>query len=198
MFLQIIRGRTSDAAGLRARFDEWQEKLKPQSVGYLGTTGGVADDGEVAISARFESEEAAKQNSDRPEQTQWWKETAKLFDGPPTFSDYTNVAVQRGGGSDDAGFVQVMQGRVKDVKRARELDEEFGDSVARPDYIGGLTGYKDDGEYTTIAYFTSEKEAREGESAEVPEEFKGVMEEWLSLMEGTTYIDLREPWMSSK
>ena len=37
------------------------------------------------LRARFESEEAAQANSDRPEQGAWWAETAKVFDGEATF-----------------------------------------------------------------------------------------------------------------
>lgn len=198
MFIQAIRGRTSDAAGLQGKLEEWKERLRPGAEGFLGSTAGVADDGTAIMIARFESEEAARRNSDKPEQGVWWAETSKFFDGDPTFSDYTEVVTQREGGSDDAGFVQVIQGRAKDLKRARELDQEFEESGGRPDLIGTTTGYKDDGEFTTVAYFTSEKEAREGETQEMPPKMQEAMQEWMSLLENQTYIDLRDPWMTSK
>ena len=78
MFIQVIQGKTNDAEGLRRRLDEWVEKLGPGAQGFQGTTGGVAEDGTAVFIARFESEEAARANSDRPEQGQWWEETAKL------------------------------------------------------------------------------------------------------------------------
>ena len=61
--------------------------------------------------ARFESEEAATANSQRPEQDAWWSETAKLLDGEATFRNSTDVIVDVQGDPDQAGFVQVMQGR---------------------------------------------------------------------------------------
>jgi len=198
MFIQVIRGRTSDPAGLKGKIDEWQERLMPESIGYLGSTAGVADDGTFIMSARFESEEAARRNSDRQEQGDWWEETSKYFDGEPTFSDYTDVVTQRKGGSDDAGFVQFIQGRVKDLARAKQLDEEFQDVGERPDLIGTITGYKDDGEFTTVAYFTNEAEARKGEAEEPSPEMKASMDEWMSLMETPSYVDIREPWMVTK
>ena len=87
MFVQVIEGRTSDPEGLRAQFDKWVAELEPGATGYVGTTAGVAADGRVVVFARFESEDAARANSERPEQGAWWAETEKLLDGP--------VAVQR-------------------------------------------------------------------------------------------------------
>jgi hypothetical protein len=198
MFIQVIRGHTSDPAGFKRRIDEWKSTLMPGSVGFIGSTGGVADDGTAVLSARFESEEAAKKNSDRPEQDAWWQETSKYFDEDPAFFDYTKVQTQRAGGSDDAGFVQIIQGRVKDVARAEQLDKEFEDVGGRPDLIGVTTGYGDSGDFTSIAYFTTEEEARAGESQEQPPEMQAGMEEWMSLMENPTYIDLRDPWLLTK
>jgi hypothetical protein len=201
MFVQVIQGRTNDREGIRAKFDEWQERVRPGSVGYVGSTAGVTADGEVFMAARFESEEKAQQNSDRPEQTEWWEETQKYFEGEPTFKNYTNIAEMRSGGSDDAGFVQAMQGRVKSVEKAREMDKAMSDAGAsmRPDLIGGYTGYTDDGEFTSVVYFTSEAEARKAEKEEPPPEFQPMMEEWGQNMDGEmTYVDLTEPWLHSK
>jgi hypothetical protein len=41
----------------------------------------LTDDGRFIALARFESEEAARRNTDRPEQDRWWTEIAKLFTG---------------------------------------------------------------------------------------------------------------------
>ena len=51
----------------------------------LGGTAGVTEDGRFIAVVRFESEEDARRNRDRPEQDRWWSETAKLFDGSPHF-----------------------------------------------------------------------------------------------------------------
>ncbi len=197
MFIQVIQGRTTDADGLRRQLDRWQDELGPGATGYLGTTGGVAEDGTAIMLARFESEEAARANSDRPEQGAWWAETAKFFDGEVTFRDCTDVDTTLAGGSDDAGFVQVMQGRVRDRQRLRALEEVFVKQMTelRPDVIGSVRAW--DGDFFTEAiYFTSEEEARKGE-ASMPESGGEEFEEYTALVEDLTYIDLKDPWLRS-
>jgi hypothetical protein len=196
MFLQVIQGKTNDAEGLRQRVDAWQRDLRPGATGYVGTTGGVAEDGTVIFLVRFESEDAARANSDRPEQGEWWSETAKYFEGDPTFRNCAEVDESlRGGAVNDAGFVQVMQGRVRDRARLRELEEEFMPQLQemRPDVIGNIRGW--DGDFFTDAiHFTSESDARKAESSmaeNVGEEFG----EFTSLVEDLTYIDLKDPWV---
>ena len=43
----------------------------------------------------------------------------ECFDGEVTFHDCDDVTMFLGGGSDDAGFVQVIQGRLSDPERFR-------------------------------------------------------------------------------
>ena len=119
MFVQVIMGKVSDAGALRAALDRWIRDLAPGAVGWLGSTSGVADDGTGITFARFASREAAQRNSERPEQHQWWMETSKLFSGEVTFHDCDDAMTWMDGGSDDAGFVQVMTGRVSDPQRAK-------------------------------------------------------------------------------
>jgi hypothetical protein len=197
MFAQIIQGRTEDAAALWNRMEEWDRTLKPGAEGFLGSTAGVADDGEVIVMARFESEEAAKKNSDRPEQGEWWAETEKLFDGEVRFYDSTDVDMMLAGGSDDAGFVQVMQGRVKDRQKLSEMEAkaEAWMRESRPDVIGSTRAWQDN-EFTEFIYFTSEEEARVGEKSE-PSSEMGSEEDWMGIMEDLKYIDLRKPFFSS-
>src|SRR3712207_6641855 len=121
MFAQLIQGRTSDAEAVRTAMDRWMQELQPGSIGWLGSTGGGADDGRFVAVARFESAEAAARNSARPEQSRWWEETQRLFDGEVTFADSEDVEVDLTGDPDRAGFVQVMQGRVTDRERMKEL-----------------------------------------------------------------------------
>lgn len=200
MFVQVIQGRTSDAEGLRAALDRWTEDLAPGAVGWLGSTGGVTDDGRVIMVARFESEEAARRNSDRPEQGAWWAETERLFDGGATFLDSTDVVVDLQGDPGQAGFVQVIRGRTRDPERARQLMSQDPEQWAdyRPDVLGSLEIGHDDGAYTVVIWFTSEDEAREGERKEVPLEFRTSMEEMEKLAVGETeYFDLRQPLLRS-
>jgi hypothetical protein len=200
MFVQVIQGRTSDAAGLRAAMDRWLEELAPGAVGWLGSTGGVTADGRLIMVARFESEEAARANSDRPEQGRWWADTARLFDGEPTFHDSTDVVVDLQGDPDRATFVQIMQGRTSDPRRARELMAQDPDVWAtfRPDVLGSLEVGHEDGAYTTVLWFTSEAEAREGERKEVPLELRATMEQMEKLtVEEPEFFDLPQPLIAA-
>src|SRR5919112_458875 len=111
MFVQVIQGPVSDATAARAHFETWMTELAPGATGWLGSTAGVTEDGTLVVLARFESEEAARQNSDRPEQTAWWEQTRQVFTGEPEFHNSTRVDLDLPGNPDEAGFVQVMQGR---------------------------------------------------------------------------------------
>ena len=195
MFVQVIKGHTSDPAGIRRQLDRWLSEIKPGAVGYLGSTGGVADDGTVVMFGRFSDADAAKANSERAEQSAWWEETAKYFDGEPTFRESTDTASLLAGGSNDAGFVQVMEGTVADRAKAEALEtpemlEQL--TAARPDLIGSFRVWFDGGAFAEAAYFTSEAAAREGESSA---EFSGPQEEYMSLYGEMTFTDLREPML---
>lgn len=200
MFVQVIQGRVTDPKEARAALDRWAQELAPGATGWLGTTAGVTDDGSFIAVARFASEDAARRNSDRPEQDQWWAETSKLFEGEATFRDSTDVDLDIYGDPDSAGFVQVIRGRSGDPARARELMGQNSDAWAafRPDIIGSLGAAHDGGSYTAVLYFTSEAEAREGERKEPPPELKQQMDEMGALEVGEpTYLDLRQPWLYS-
>ncbi|HVF53695.1 MAG TPA: hypothetical protein VNC78_08835, partial [Actinomycetota bacterium] len=180
----------------------WEQDIKPGAVGYLGSTAGVTPDGEFIVLARFENEEAAKKNSDRPEQGKWWEETSQYLEDP-LFHDCTLVDVQQGGGSDDAGFVQVIQGKTTDVEKARALDKGSEDKLKemRPDVIGSVVAWHpDNGRYTNAIFFKSEAEARVKEKEmESSPDFEKFMAEWQAISDGEPkFLDLPEPWYSSK
>jgi hypothetical protein len=198
MFIQVIQGAVDDRGELRSTIDRWASEIGPEATGWLGTTCGVTDDGTAIAMARFQSEEAARANSERPEQHQWWMEMSKLFAGEVTFHDCAEVIPFLKGGADDAGFVQVIQGRTDDMDRLREVNEQFAEYAhLRPELLGGVVALHGDGGFTQVAYFTSEQEARAGESQEPPEEIKAVLDEEMSLMKDISYFDLHEPWLYS-
>jgi hypothetical protein len=197
VFVQVIQGRVSDTAKARAALDRWEKDLAPGATGWLGSTAGVTEDGRFIALARFEDEAAARRNSDRPEQDRWWSETAQLFDGEATFQESSDVVVDLQGDPEQAGFVQVIQGRTSDPARARELMNDDADTWAtfRPDIVASVGASHEGGGYTMALYFTSEAEAREGEKKDVPPELQGQMEEMTKLEVGEpTFFDLKEPW----
>jgi hypothetical protein len=199
MFIQVIQGKAKDVEGLRRLLDRWRAELMPGAVGYLGTTSGLADDGTFVALARFESPDAARANSERAEQGAWWAEMEKCFDGPVTFLDCADVQPWLDGGSDDAHFVQILEGRSDDVPRMHELMNRHSAEVheGRPEIIGGLMMDAGDGRFVDAIYFTSEDEARQGERKDMPEGMRADMEEGMRLMGEVTYLDLHEPVLVS-
>jgi hypothetical protein len=198
MFIQVIEGRTSDADALHRQLDKWERDLMPGAIGYLGSTGGCTSNGDCILIARFESKEAAQRNSARPEQDQWWEETEQLFEATPRFHESTDVQIMAHGEMDKATFVQVMEGRVTDRERAVELEREADPVLAevRPELIGAVTAFFDDGEFAEVAYFKSEREAREGERREPPAEIAPKMAEWQRVMKVERYLDIADPWLA--
>jgi hypothetical protein len=197
MFVQVIKGRASDPDAVRRYGARWREEVRPGAVGFVGSTAGVADDGTFIAIARFEDEASARANSERPEQGAWWEEMTKYLDGEPTFRESSDVATLFGGGSDTAGFVQVMEGSVSDRAKAEALEtDELLEQLraARPDLIGSHRVWFPGGEFVDAAYFTSEEDARKGESGE---EFSGPQQEYMELYGEMTFIDLREPILNS-
>lgn len=198
MFIQVIEGRTSDSEGLRRQYDRWYEELRPGATGFLGSTGGVADDGTAIVLARFESEAAARANSDRPEQGAWWNETEKFYDGEVKFRDSADVELFFGGGSDDAGFVQIIKGSTTERARLQELEQQSVDRLPefRPEILGMVRAWDAD-EYVEAVYFTSEAAARGGEGKEPPQDVAALFDQWQSMTGDATFIDLHSPWLRS-
>lgn len=196
MFVQVITAKVTDADAVRRQMVAWEENLAGGARGWLGFTGGITDDGRLIQAVRFDSEEAARANADRPEQGEWWTQTERALEGAQ-FVDSDDVAMFLEGGSDDAGFVQVMQGRLADRGRFDELMQEMESTLpqARPDLIGGLAVHHGDGGITLVNYFTSEDEARQREAAGPPDDQRERVEEWRSLFEDLSFYDISNPWL---
>jgi hypothetical protein len=197
MFVQVIEGKVADSERLREQLDRWNQELRPGAVGFLGTTGGVSDDGRAVFLARFDSAAKAQANSDRPEQGRWWADTASCFDGEVTFTDSEDVELYLAGGSDDAGFVQVMKSTGVDRDKVHEMDRQFEEVAAqwRPDLIGSTRVWTGPDRCIDVAYFTSETAAREGEKKAPPPELADRSAEFETMMANTEYLDLRQPWL---
>ena len=199
MFVQVMEGRVTDVEGLRAQVERWRTDLAPGAKGFLGTTAGVTGDGNFIALVRFESEEAARANSDRPEQGEWWAATSGFYDGDVTFTDCPEVDTFGAGGSDDAGFVQVIKGRADRAALASiaaETDEIL--RRTRPDVLGGVVAWPGDGTFIQTVYFTSEAEARANEKREpATDEEREAWERMGSLMQMETFIDISDPWLFS-
>lgn len=196
MFIQIIQGTCRREQEMREAVDRWRRELAPGAEGWLGATWGFTDDQTFVGVVRFESAESARRNSDRPEQTAWWQSTEQLFDGPVEFHDAEDVVLMLDGGSDDAGFVQVIQGKVDDRARLRSSVESATPVLheARPEVIGATIAIEDDGTVTETVAFTDEASAREGERKPMPESLR---EADMGLRD-PSYLDLHHPWFASR
>ena len=193
MFVQVVKGKVKDEGAINKLMDRWEEELRPGAEGFLGSTGGVAEDGTMAVVARFESAEAARRNSERPEQDAWAKEMAEAVEGVQ-FVDCTEADLMMGGGSDDAGFVQLIEGTTSDKEKLRAIGSEMEPEMQkmRPDVLGGIVAWHPDGKgFTQAIYFESEAKARENEASD-----EGPPAEITGLMDNLSYIDLRDPRMS--
>ena len=198
MFIQVVTGKVTSADDFRRVGDLWEAKVRPVATGYLGSTAGVTDDGRFFVAGRFESAEAAAANNDRPEQTEWFEEMQKIV-SDVQYHDCTEIITMFGGGSDDAGFVQVMVGKIKDRAKfdalnAKSAEMEKVFSEWRDDVLGEvLAVHPDGGGYHDIVYFRSEAEARAGEKQEPTAALQALMGEMDAAAEIVEYLDLRQP-----
>ena len=126
-------------------------------------------------------------------------------------------------------FVQVLEGKVRDVDGLRAQLEAWrsdlqagadgwlgttagitevlpiADELAatlrrmRPDVIGTPAAWPGDGTIIQTVYFTSERDARAGESAEpMSDEDRAASERVSSLMQMERFVDLPDPWLYSR
>jgi hypothetical protein len=183
MFVQVFQGQLADVDYWDGQCARWRTEIKPLTTGFLGYTSGVTAEKYAITIVRFENEEKAQTDSALPEQGAWFEETQKAFSGEVTFHDCNEVDVMFGGGTNDAGFIQVIQGRAVDQERFRAESKQAEAELRklRPDLIGGLTAWHGDGSFTDVAYFTSEAEARKNEKAM---EGSPLMEQYQSLFDG--------------
>jgi hypothetical protein len=199
MFIQVLQGRVLDPDAVAAQEDRWMAELAPGAEGWLGTTSGITDDGRFIAVVRFESAAAARRNSDRPEQDAWWSELSPHL-GDVAFHDSARVHVYREGGSDDAGFVQVIQGHTDDMERLAEvaLAEELGLAERAPHILGMTVAEHADtpGDFTQTVYFTSEADARQFER-EHPAGSDSGFAAVFALLRDLSYHDLRTPRLDS-
>jgi hypothetical protein len=196
MFIQVVQGRCTHHDEMREMGERWRRELAPGAEGWLGTTYGFTDDDMFVAVVRFESQEAARANSRRPEQGAWAEQMAGLFDGPVEFHDCADVTLMMDGGSDDAAFVQVIRGKVDDADRLKSMmaDAQMLHE-ARPEILGATLAIEEDGTFTETVAFSDEASARAGEQGEMPDDVRQALE---SSMHDVSYLDLHHPWFASR
>jgi len=199
VFIQVIQGHAINPDGIHAELDRWKAELQPGATGWLGSTAGVTDDGRFIAVVRFESEELARRNSDRPEQGAWWHAAAAHL-AEVVFHNSPRVHTYQGGRSDAARFVQVIQGHTEDMERLAALGRAQEAVLARQaPHILGMTvaeHAEGAGDVTQTVYLTSEADGRQFER-ERPADQDPAMAELFGLMSDLRYFDLRDPWLDS-
>jgi hypothetical protein len=195
MFIQMIQGPCTRQDEAHAMLDEWRRELSPGASGWLGGTYGFPDDDQLLAVVRFESRDAAMANSDRPEQGEWAERFTALMDGPLEFHDCDDVTLMMDGGSDRAGFVQVIRGRVDDPAPLKAMLADTSTlHEMRPEIIGGTLAIEPDGTFIETVAFTDEAAARQGERIEPPAEVRSTLQH---VMKDATFYDLHHPWFES-
>jgi hypothetical protein len=193
MFVQVVQGKVKDANLWRSELRRWRAEIKPRAQGYLGSTSGVTSDGRAIALFRFESEKDAEANSMRAEQVKWWNSASKALDGEAVVHNCSDVDLAFGGGSNWAGFVQVIQCRAKNQEVMRrslaELESQL--RAKRPDILGIVVAWHGDGNFTQAVYFTSAQAAHAGEAAMADDELS---RQYMAFMDGPpTFFDLQPP-----
>jgi len=196
MFIQIIQGRATNPPGIRRDLGRWQRQLAADADGWLGSTTGISEDGWSITVVRFASEAQARRNRDRPEQREWWRDASQHL-ARVVSHDAPTVHIYRDGGSDQAGFVQVIQGHSDDLERMASLARDQDEVLAReaPHILGMTVAEHADrpGDFTQTVYYTSEQDARRFEQEPAAEADEPVLERLRSLMTNSRTFDLRDP-----
>jgi hypothetical protein len=196
MFIQVIQGRATNPPGIRRDLGRWQRQLAADADGWLGSTTGITEDGWSITVVRFASEAQARRNTDRPEQREWWRDASQHL-ARVVSHDAPKVHTYRDGGSDQAGFVQVIQGHTEDIERMVSLGCDQEEVLARdaPHILGMTVAEHADrpGDFTQTVYYTSEQDARRFEQEPAAEADEPVLERLRSLMTNSRTFDLRDP-----
>ena len=121
------------------------------------------------------------------------------FDGEVTFHDCDNAMLFLGGGSDDAGFVQIIQGRITDPEKFRHFMEQPMDALqeARPEIIGGTIAMEPDGWFTQTVASAARRRPARARRRRCPSEIQQQYQDEMSSMQDVKYLDLHHPWFSS-
>jgi len=199
MFIQVVLGRAADAAVVRRQWDRWTTDLVHGAVGFAGATGGVTTDRRAVLIARFESEDSARVNAERPEQGSWWAETVADALADPEVLETADVTLHGGQGWQTARFVQVMRAKVRDRQCFEAIEDEITPRFMqlRPDLLAAYRAWFPDGSVAAIDYFTSEGEARAGEQKEMPDVVGERFREWMSLLDDVEWFDVLDPWAAT-
>lgn len=196
MFIQLAQGECTREDDMRALVDDWCARMAHQP-GWLGGTYGFTDDHCFIGVVRYADREAWDRWCKDPDAASYWAAAEALFDEDCTVHESDDVLMLLDGGSDDAGFVQVLHGRIGDDAKLHQMftDTEMTTMLheARPEIIGATMAFHPDGTFTETVAFTDEAAARRGESQEMPQ---AATERFTAAIGAVEYSDLHRPWFA--
>jgi hypothetical protein len=182
---------------MRQLVDDWCGSMADRP-GWLGGTYGFTDDDRFLGIVRFDSSTACLESAAMDGAAMWWAGAEALFDGDCDIHESEDVSIMLAGGSDDAGFVQVMQGRVTDADRYRHFMTDTAMTSmlhdARPEIIGAVLAMEPNGRFVETIAFTDEDSARRGEQIDMPADMEA---DFQAAMADVEYIDLHKPWFAT-
>jgi hypothetical protein len=167
VFVQILQGKVADAAGVRGELDRWWRELGPSVPGWRRLTAALGDDGEFLALLQFDSRDSYRHNRARPEQKAWLGGLEFSLTAPVTVTECAAGYALHAGDSEAARFLQVVQGRVTDPARFAATRAQAEQTLRRhaPHVLGVLflEHAGGSGQFTEVAYCTSERETRAAE-----------------------------------
>ena len=197
MFIQMVQGECTRRTEMRALVDSWCSGIADED-GWLGGTYGFTDDNRFVGIVRFTDSKACIDAAQRPGAALFWAQALELLDSPVEIHQSDDVTLMFDGGADDAGFVQVLTGQLKDAAQMRYLvaDQDMTAMLhaTRPEILGATLAISQDGTFTETIAFTDEALARQGESIRMPEQVRRTLSDAVAEVE---YLDLRNPWFAS-
>ena len=195
MYIQMAQGKCDRQDEMRQLIDDWSTEMAGRE-GWLGGTYGFTDDGRFVGVVRYESAAACERLFADEVSKKGWA-TAQGLCQNLEMHESGDVTMVLEGGSDSAGFVQVMTGRVADADRMRHLISDEMTAMlhqARPEILGATLAIEPDGRFMETIGFTDEATARQGEQMEMPADVRAELE---SAMAEVQYADLHHPWFAS-
>ena len=196
MYIQTVQATCHQQDRMRRIVDDWSTEMADRD-GWLGGTYGFTDDGRFVGVVRYESAAAREQLMQEPASRAGWEAALACCEGDLESHQSEDVMMMLDGGSDDAGFVQVMRGHIGDAKRVEHLASDEMTSMlhqARPEIIGATMVIEPDGTFVETIAFTDEASARRGERQAMPDTVREDLQRAFADIE---YADLHQPWFAS-
>ncbi|RNL78464.1 hypothetical protein EFL95_05050 [Nocardioides marmorisolisilvae] len=182
---------------MRTLVESWCSGIADEE-GWLGGTYGFTDDNRFVGIVRFTDSRSCIAAAQRPGAAAFWAEALELLDSPVDIHQSDDVTLMFDGGADDAGFVQVLTGQLKDAAQMRYLmaDQDMTAMLpaSRPEILGATLAISQDGTFTETIAFTDEALARQGETIRMPEQVQRTLNDAVA---DVAYLDLRNPWFAS-